>query len=117
ESGVSALRINIPRQSDITVKGENRADITADMHVIAHGFDPAEANTNAAAIKARIERVGDAMVVSLDFVPMRGPARIPPAALTIVLAVPQRLTLRMEPHFGRFVATNLASAELMGSRG
>jgi hypothetical protein len=37
--------------------------------------------------------------------------------LTITIKVPQRLGLRVEPHFGRFTATNLASAEIMGSRG
>src|SRR5262249_22684360 len=37
--------------------------------------------------------------------------------LTIAIKVPRRLALRMEPHFGRFTAANLASGEIVASRG
>ena len=37
--------------------------------------------------------------------------------MVIVLKVPRRLALRMEPHSGRLVVSQLAAAEIMGSRG
>jgi hypothetical protein len=115
---VQAIRINVPRPSDVTITGEDRADIAVEMHTTGRGYDPAEAKANADATKLKIERVGDAMVATLD---LSGTRAVPqgPSVLQVVitLTVPRRLALRMEPHVGRFIASRLASAEIMGSRG
>jgi hypothetical protein len=120
EAAVTELRINVPRMSDMTIAGEDRADIAAELHVTARGFDQAEAKAAADAIKLKVERVGDAMVVSLDTTAARSLPRNAgqgPGQMTIALKVPRRMTMRVEPHFGRFVASGLVSAEVMGSRG
>src|SRR3954469_1009169 len=43
DPAVKELRINVSRMSDVTVTGEDRADIAAELHVTARGFDQAEA--------------------------------------------------------------------------
>jgi len=55
---VTALRVNIVRPGDLTVAGEDRADIAAELHVTARGYDQAEAKAAADATKLRIERSG-----------------------------------------------------------
>ena len=108
------LRVNIPRSSDITITGEDRADVAAEVHVSARGFDTAEATVLASGAKLKLERIGDALVMSLETVTMRSAQMV---QATIVLKVPRRLALRVEPHLGRFVVSGLASAEIMASRG
>src|SRR5438445_614133 len=61
---VKELRINIARAGDLTVTGEDRPDVAAEIHVTARGFDQAEARAAASAPKLKIEPVGDALVVS-----------------------------------------------------
>jgi hypothetical protein len=118
DAAVQELRVNIGRMSDITVAGEDRADVAAEMHATARAFEQAEAKAVAAATVLKIERVGDALVASLDNSAARGlPRNNGIAQLSIVIKVPRRLTLRMEPHVGRLTATQLAGAEIMGSRG
>ena len=115
---VKELRVNIARASDLTVAGEDRTDVAAEMHATARGFDQAEAKAVANATKLKVEQVGDALVVSLDNTAARTlPRNNYIAQMTIVLKVPRRLTLRVEPHFGRLIASKLAGAEIMGSRG
>jgi len=118
DPAVKAIRINIPRPSDITLIGEDRAEVVAEMRATGRGYDPAEAKANADAAKLKIERIGDAIVASIDTSAARALPRNPSiGTLTITLTVPRRLSLRMEPHVGRFTAKALASAEILGSRG
>ena len=118
DPSVGELRVNIPRNSDITVTGEDRPDVSAEFHVTARGFDQAEAKVVAQATTLKAERVGDALVVSLDTSAARSlPRNNGTSQMVIQLKVPRRLALRMEPHTGRLVVENLASAEIMGSRG
>jgi hypothetical protein len=112
------LRINITRQGELTVTGEDRADIAAEMRITARGFDQGEANAAANAHKLKIEPVGDSLVVSLDSSATRGlPRNTGISQMAVVLKVPKRLTLRIEPHVGRMILSDLAGAEVMGSRG
>ncbi len=88
------------------------------MHATARGFDQAEAKAAANATTLKVERVGDALVVSLDNSAARSlPRNSGISQMMIVLKVPRRLALRVEPHVGRLVASQLAGAEVMGSRG
>ena len=116
DAAVRELRINLSRANDLTVNGEDRADISVELHAVGRGYDDSEAKTVAATAKLRVERNGDAMVVSMDQ-PQRLPRNARLEQLTIVLNVPKRLALRVEPHTGRLLASDLASAEIMGSRG
>jgi len=118
DAAVRELRINLSRASDLTVTGEDRSDISAELHAVGRGYDDSEAKTMAATATLRVERNGDAMVVSMDqATPRSMPRNTRLEQLTIVLKVPRRLALRVEPHVGRLVVTDLASAEIMGSRG
>jgi len=118
DPSVRELRINLNRSNDLTVTGEDRADIAAEMHAMARGFDQAEAKAVANSSVLKIERIGDAMVVSLDSSAARSlPRNNGITQMVIVLKVPKRLALRMEPHSGRLVMSQLTSAEIIGSRG
>jgi putative adhesin len=118
DAAVKELRVNVARMSDVTVAGEDRADLAAELHATARGFDQPEAKAVAQATTLKIERVGDALVVTLDSSAARAlPRNNGISQMVIVLKVPRRLALRVEPHFGRLVASRLAGAEIMGSRG
>jgi hypothetical protein len=118
EAAVQELRVNVPRGSDITVAGEDREDLSAEFHVTARGFDQAEAKAAADGTKLKAERVGDAIVVSLDNSGARSlPRNGGIGQMVILVKVPRRLALRMEPHSGRLVVSRVASADIMGSRG
>jgi hypothetical protein len=118
DASVKELRVNLSRWNDITVEGEDRTDVAAEMHATARGFDPAEAKAAAEASRLKLERVGGALVVSLDNSPARAlPRSSYISQMAIVLKVPRRLTLRMEPHTGLLIAGKLAGADIIGSRG
>jgi hypothetical protein len=118
DADVRELRVNVSRTSDITVTGEERTDIAAELHVTARGFDQAEARMAADAIKLKVERIGDAVVVSLDVTAARNlPRNSGQGQVVLALKVPARMVLRMEPHSGRVITSGLAAAEIMGSRG
>ena len=116
--GVTTLRLNVARVSDVTITGEDRADLVASLHVTGRGFDQAEADAAAKAPKVKIDTPADAIVVSLDFAGAPPTSRTqPPPTLSLTLLVPKRLALRAEPHIGQLVVSHLAGAEIMGSRG
>jgi hypothetical protein len=118
DAALREVRVNVSRQSDLTVTGEDRQDVSAEFHVTARGFDQAEAKTAANATKLKVEQVGDALVVSLDNSAARSlPRNSNIREMVILLKVPRRLALRVEPHNGRLVASRIAAAEIMGSRG
>jgi hypothetical protein len=117
-ASITTLRLNVARVSDVTITGEDRTDLAASLHVIAHGFDQAEADAAAKGPKVKIDTPADAIVVSLDFTGAPPATRTqPPPMLSLTLLVPKRLALRAEPHIGRFVVSNIAGAEIIGSRG
>jgi hypothetical protein len=118
DAAVKELRVNIVRPGDLTVAGEDRADIAAELHIAARGYDQAEARAAADATKLKIERVGDAMVVTLDSSAVRAlPRNNNVAQMVILLKVPRRLAMRMDPHSGRLIVSHVASGEITGSRG
>jgi hypothetical protein len=118
DQDVHELRLNIPRPNDLTITGEDRSDMAIELHAVGRGYDEAEAKTAAATGHLRVERAGDGLVVSFDQALTRDlPRNARLEQLTIVMKVPKRLALRVEPRFGRFTAANLASADIMGSRG
>ena len=118
DAAVKELRVNINRSSDLTVTGEDRTDIAAEMHLTARGYDQFEAKASAGATTLKIERVGDAMVVSLDSSAGRSmPRNNYVSQMVILLKVPKRMAMRMEPHSGRLIVSRVGSSEIMGSRG
>src|SRR5215218_3485168 len=92
DPGVRELRLNIPRNSDITITGEDRKDVAAEMRTTARGYNEAEAVAVASAVKLKIEHVGDALVVSLDNTGTRAlPRNSGTAQMVIGLKVPRGL--------------------------
>jgi hypothetical protein len=117
DAAVTELRVNISRSNDLTVTGEDRTDVAAEFHATARGYDQFEAKAVANASTLKIERIGDALVVSVDTSTARNlPRNNGISQMVIVLKVPRRLALRMEPHSGRLVVSQLASADITGSR-
>jgi len=117
-ASTTTLRLNVARVSDVTITGEDRTDVAASLHVIGRGFDQAEADAAAKGPTVKIDTPADAIVVSLDFAGAPPVNRTqPPPMLSLTLLVPKRLALRAEPHIGRFVVSNIAGAEILGSRG
>jgi len=43
DASVKELRVNIVRPGDVTVAGEDRTDIAAELHATGRGYDQAEA--------------------------------------------------------------------------
>src|SRR5260370_8222613 len=114
----TVLRLSISRVSDVTIAGEDRADIAAALHVVGRGYDESEARAAAGSVKLKIEPAGGAVVVSLDIAnAVSLPRSVPPPQVTLTLTVPRRLSAHMDPHFGRLIVSNLADAEIMASRG
>jgi len=118
DASLRELRVNLTRSNDLTIAGEEREDVSAEFNVTGRGFDQAEAKIAAEALKLKVERVGDALVVSLDNSAARSlPRNTNISQLVILLKVPRRLALRVEPHAGRLIVSHVAGAEIMGSRG
>jgi len=112
------LRINIARVSDVTITGEDRADVTASLRATGRGYDRPEADAAAHGPRLKIDTTADAVAVSIDFTSAPQISRTqPPPTLSLTIAIPRRLAVRVDPHIGRFVLANVASAEIMSSRG
>jgi len=118
DPSTSEVRINVARPNELTVTGEDRDDIAVEEHGLARGYDQTEAKAAADSAILKVETAGNAIVLTTDPVRLRAtPRNARLEELTIAIRVPQRLAVRLEPHFGRFTATNLASAEITASRG
>jgi hypothetical protein len=119
DAGIRQVRFNLPRSGDLTISGTDRADVSVEMNVTARGFDQAEAKTVAEGAKLKIEREGDAVVISSAFPQTagRGPRTGFVAQAAITVLIPQRLAVWIAPHPGKMVVTNVAGGEIMGARG
>ena len=104
------LRINI-NQARVTVLGEDRADIATELTATSDGVDDAEAQALAKEVQLVLGAAADAVTATMKF-PNPGTQRA-----TLVLRVPSRLRVRIEPNSGRLEIQNVAAAEVMTSRG
>ena len=86
---VRELRIEVG-VVNVTIVGEDREDIQAELAVTSNAYDQAEAERTAKASKLKVDEAGSALTLSVDF-PVEGRQR---ASLT--LKVPERLELRIE---------------------
>jgi hypothetical protein len=114
---IRLVRINLPRQNDLTIIGTDREDILVEMHVVARGYTQAEAKGAADMAKIKLERVSDAVAITAAW-PMRtsqNPGFINQGTFTVSL--PKRLQVRIEPHSGALELRDVAGGEIMGSRG
>jgi hypothetical protein len=106
----SELRLNL-RNGEITIVGEDRPDIEAELRVRSNGFDEAEAQQLARAVAVKIDKAGSQLVASVAF-PEAGSQR---ARLT--LKVPARLQVMIETNYGPLTVSGVAGLELASSHG
>jgi hypothetical protein len=98
--------------TELTVTGEDRSDISIQMHVTSSGFDDAEAKRLAEASALSVTRAGPALVFAINF------PREARQSAVLTLKVPKRLRMRLEPMGGgKLDASNLAGVEVMGMGG
>jgi hypothetical protein len=91
----------------LTVVGEDRSDIQAELEVTSNAFDQAEAERTAKASKLKVDEAGPALTISVDF-PVEGRQR---GSLT--LKVPSRMELRVDKT-STLEITNVAAVTLTG---
>lgn len=110
DSSVTELFIS-DRPPEIAVLGEDRTDISAELRVTSNGYDDAEAQRLASATHLILARDGDRMVATMKY---PEPGR---QSATLVLHVPRRLQIKINPTGAPTKIAGVASIELINSRG
>jgi hypothetical protein len=110
DQGLNEFRLNL-RNGDITITGEDRSDIEAELHVQSNGFDEAEAARLAKATTLQVDRAGSSLNASINY-PAEGRQRA-----SIILKIPARLRVRLDPNIGLLTITNVAALEVTTARG
>ena len=108
--GPGELRLKLGR-ADVTVTGEDRANIEAELHVRSSGFDTPEAERLARETVLKFDDTATILTASL-FYPDAGRQ-----TATVALKVPARLSVRMDPGSGTLKITNVAAVDLVNARG
>ncbi len=110
DAAITELRLNLPR-GEITVAGEDRDTIEAELYVRSNGFDEAEAQRLVKESVFKVDRAGSSLLTTVDF-PQAGSQRA-----RLLLKVPARLRLTLGGTSGPLMVSNVASVELGSSRG
>jgi hypothetical protein len=110
DASVTELRVKVP-SVDLTVVGEDRADVATTMTVDSDGVDEAEAQRLAKATTLKVDRAGAGLSFGIDF-PEDGAQR---AALAI--RVPRRFVVRVEEKRGKLDVQHVAGVDAKGNRG
>jgi len=95
----------------VTIVGEDRDDVEAEMHVRSTGYDTEEATRLAKASHLRFDEAGALLIIEGKF-PVEG--RQTP---TLRLKIPARLGVRMDEKGSTLEITNVASVLIGGGRG
>lgn len=95
----------------VTIIGEDRTDIDAEMHVRSNGYDAAEAEKLAGASHLEFDEAGEVLTITAIF-PVEG-RQYP----KLRLRVPARLALRVHEKGSDFEASNVASVSIGSGRG
>jgi hypothetical protein len=110
DATVAELRIG-ERPPELTIVGESRQDISAELRVHSNGFDDAEAQRLAKATVLKVQRDGVRIVTSISY-PVEGRQ-----TASLVLRVPSRLQVKVDPTSARTRISGVADIELAHSRG
>ncbi len=110
-AGVTALRLK-SRLGALTIIGEDRNDIEAELRVRSNGADADEARRLAEATKLAVRDAGPSMAVEIDY-PAEGTQR----TLKLTLKVPSRLRIDLDESGTPLSVTGVAGVELSASRG
>ena len=97
----------------VTIVGEDRTDVHADLFVRSNGYDKAEAESLVKATHDlfKTDEAGALLILTVEF--PRGGQQ----TATLTLKVPAHLGMRMDAKSGAFTATNVASLAIGTSRG
>jgi hypothetical protein len=109
DASVTELRVVL--RSEVTLIGEDRQDINAELRVRSNGYDDAEARRLAGESVLKIDRAGARMVATVKF-PQGGSQRA-----RLVLRIPSRLQTALDSTSGRLEITNVAGVDLLNTRG
>ena len=109
ESTLTELRLG--NVASLSVTGEDREDVAAELTVSSNGFDDVEARRLAEATTLTADRFGDALVLSMSY-PAEGRQRA-----SLRLRVPARLRIRAQGISGDLAASRVAGLFLDGTRG
>lgn len=108
----AVAELKVSRTGELTIIGEDRTDIEAELHVRSNGFDEAEAQRLAQETTLKVEGTGSRLVASISS-PTAGTQR----ALRLTLKVPARLQVTLEASGSPLNVTGVAGVELSSSRG
>ncbi len=109
DAGVAELRVIL--RSEVTVIGEDRQDINAELRVHSSGYDDGEAQQLARETVLKIDRAGSRLIATVDY-PQGGSQRA-----RLLLKIPSRLITALESTSGRLDVTGVAGVELLTTRG
>jgi hypothetical protein len=109
DPGVTEVRV--VGRTEVTVTGEDRADIGAELNVHSNGFDDAEAQQLARQTLVKIDRAGGRLIATVNF-PDPGSQRA-----RLALKIPSRLLAGLDSTSGRMEVTGVAGVELLNTRG
>jgi hypothetical protein len=104
------LRLTVGRM-DVTITGEDRSDIAAELHVRSTGYDVPEAERLAKETILKLDDAGASILAKVEY-PEDGRQ-----TATMTLKVPARLAIRLDPGSGDTKISNVAAVELMNARG
>jgi hypothetical protein len=107
---VAELRIAL-RSGDITIVGEDRADIAAELRVESNGYDDAEAQQLAKETVLKFEGAGSRRLATVSF-PRGGTQRA-----RLQLRIPARLQVKLDASSGHLEVSNVAAVDLATARG
>jgi hypothetical protein len=110
EPAITELRANLSSAA-LTVIGEDRPDAAFALAATSNGTDDADAKRLAGLVALKIERTASALVFKLDF-PRDGRQ-----SATLVVRVPKRMTVRVEPKAGKLEVESVAALAVKGNRG
>jgi hypothetical protein len=108
--GTTEVRVAINAES-LTITGEDRADILSELRVRSNGFDDAEAQRLAKAVRLEVTEVGGSTAFTILY-PREGRQRA-----NIVLKVPAQLRVQVARYAGRLTVSGASTLELMETRG
>jgi hypothetical protein len=107
---VDELRLALT-SGEITIVGEDRADIQAELQAQSNGFDQAEAEKLARETTLTVSDSGTSKFVGVNF-PVPGTQ-----TAKLALKVPNRLRIRLNPNNGHLRITGVREVELVNARG
>jgi hypothetical protein len=107
---LTELRITGPI-AEVSVQGEDRADVESTLYVNSRAYNDAEAKTYAQQSKLVADTTASALILRMEF-PSPGRQRS-----TVKLKVPKRLRIRVEPGSAMLEVQNVAAVEIAGTRG